>query len=67
MELLRYGDDLVTVSPSGAGSLIETEDHRSGYRRHSRYLYDRRREDVRPSTLRDPAVLEYVRHEWDNY
>ncbi len=28
---------------------------------------DRRREDVRPSTLMDPAVLEYVQHEWDNY
>ncbi|MEV6182431.1 polyamine aminopropyltransferase [Streptomyces sp. NPDC052015] len=28
---------------------------------------DRRREDVRPSTLMDPAVLEYVLNEWENY
>ncbi|MFD7133570.1 polyamine aminopropyltransferase [Streptomyces sp. NPDC059894] len=28
---------------------------------------DRRRVDVRPSTLMDPAVLEYVRNEWRNY
>jgi spermidine synthase len=28
---------------------------------------DRRREDVRPSTLMDPAVLEYVLNEWRNY
>ncbi|MFC7220331.1 polyamine aminopropyltransferase [Streptomyces polyrhachis] len=28
---------------------------------------DRRREDVRPSTLMDPAVLEYVLDEWNNY
>ncbi|CAM5249176.1 polyamine aminopropyltransferase [Streptomyces aurantiogriseus] len=28
---------------------------------------DRRREDVRPSTLMDPAVLEYVQNEWENY
>ncbi|SMF50275.1 DUF4247 domain-containing protein [Streptomyces sp. Amel2xC10] len=40
MEFLRYGDDLVTVSPSGAGSRIEIEDYRSGYRRHSQYLYN---------------------------
>ncbi|MEU9056668.1 polyamine aminopropyltransferase [Streptomyces sp. NPDC048384] len=28
---------------------------------------DRRRQDVRPSTLMDPAVLEYVQDEWENY
>ncbi|MFF3848188.1 polyamine aminopropyltransferase [Streptomyces sp. NPDC002328] len=28
---------------------------------------DRRRQDVRPSTLMDPAVLEYVLNEWENY
>ncbi|MFF3500574.1 polyamine aminopropyltransferase [Streptomyces sp. NPDC003247] len=28
---------------------------------------DRRRVDVRPSTLMDPAVLEYVQNEWRNY
>jgi len=28
---------------------------------------DRRPTDVRASTLMDPAVLEYVRHEWQNY
>ncbi|MFF8096384.1 polyamine aminopropyltransferase [Streptomyces sp. NPDC016675] len=28
---------------------------------------DRRRADVRPSTLMDPAVLEYVLDEWRNY
>ncbi|MQY15672.1 Polyamine aminopropyltransferase [Streptomyces sp. RB5] len=28
---------------------------------------DRRRTDVRPSTLMDPAVLEYVLDEWKNY
>ncbi|MGP4052442.1 polyamine aminopropyltransferase [Streptomyces sp. 2A115] len=28
---------------------------------------DRRRQDVRASTLMDPAVLEYTRHEWQNY
>ncbi|MGC9544192.1 polyamine aminopropyltransferase [Streptomyces sp. UG1] len=28
---------------------------------------DRRRQDVRPSTLMDPAVLEYVLDEWRNY
>ncbi|MEV6108168.1 polyamine aminopropyltransferase [Streptomyces sp. NPDC051940] len=28
---------------------------------------DRRRQDVRPSTLMDPAVLEYVLDEWQNY
>lgn len=28
---------------------------------------DRRRTDVRPSTLMDPAVLEYVLDEWRNY
>ncbi|MEE1930757.1 polyamine aminopropyltransferase [Streptomyces sp. TRM 70351] len=28
---------------------------------------DRRAADVRASTLMDPAVLEYTRHEWENY
>ncbi|MFE3019274.1 polyamine aminopropyltransferase [Streptomyces sp. NPDC059256] len=28
---------------------------------------DRRPLDVRPSTLMDPSVLEYTRHEWQNY
>ncbi|WP_221349425.1 polyamine aminopropyltransferase [Streptomyces beigongshangae] len=28
---------------------------------------DRRRQDVRPSTLMDPAVMEYVLDEWENY
>lgn len=28
---------------------------------------DRRRQDVRPSTLMDPTVLEYVLDEWENY
>ncbi|GAA2443037.1 polyamine aminopropyltransferase [Streptomyces lavendulocolor] len=28
---------------------------------------DRRPRDVRASTLMDPAVLEYTRHEWQNY
>ncbi|THA74713.1 polyamine aminopropyltransferase [Streptomyces sp. A0642] len=28
---------------------------------------DRRRQDVRPSTLMDPAVLEYVLDEWEDY
>ncbi|NGO45067.1 polyamine aminopropyltransferase [Streptomyces ureilyticus] len=28
---------------------------------------DRRRQDVRPSTLMEPAVLEYVLDEWENY
>ena len=28
---------------------------------------DRRREDVRPSTLMEPTVLEYVLDEWKNY
>ncbi|MGW6239775.1 polyamine aminopropyltransferase [Streptomyces sp. NPDC055094] len=28
---------------------------------------DRRRQDVRPSTLMDPAVLTYVLDEWENY
>jgi spermidine synthase len=28
---------------------------------------DRRRRDVRPSTLMDPAVLQYCRHEWSRY
>lgn len=39
-EFLRYGDDMVTVSPyrSGGGSLIEIEDYRNGYHRHQRYL-----------------------------
>ncbi|MFC4502633.1 MULTISPECIES: DUF4247 domain-containing protein [Streptomyces] len=37
-EFLRYGDDLVTVSPYGAGSRIAIEDYRNGYHRHSQYL-----------------------------
>ncbi|MDX3025641.1 polyamine aminopropyltransferase [Streptomyces acidiscabies] len=28
---------------------------------------DRRRQDVRPSTLMDPAVMEYVLDEWEHY
>jgi hypothetical protein len=35
---LRYGDDMVTVSPYRSGSLIEIEDYRNGYRRHQRHL-----------------------------
>ena len=38
MEFLRYGDDLVTVSPAGGGSRIAIEDYRNGYHRHSQYL-----------------------------
>ncbi|CAM5249239.1 DUF4247 domain-containing protein [Streptomyces aurantiogriseus] len=38
MEFLRYGDDLVTVSPYRSGSRIEIEDYRNGYHRHSQYL-----------------------------
>ncbi|GKQ35019.1 DUF4247 domain-containing protein [Streptomyces sp. A012304] len=38
MEFLRYGDDMVTVSPYRNGSQIEIEDYRNGYRRHSQYL-----------------------------
>ncbi|MFF3848190.1 DUF4247 domain-containing protein [Streptomyces sp. NPDC002328] len=38
MEFLRYGDDMVTVSPYGCGSRIEVEDYRNGYRRHSQHL-----------------------------
>ncbi|MER5223287.1 DUF4247 domain-containing protein [Streptomyces flaveus] len=38
MEFLRYGDDMVTVSPHRSGSLIEIEDYRNGYRRHKRHL-----------------------------
>jgi hypothetical protein len=37
-EFLRYGDDMVTVSPYRSGSLIEIEDYRNGYHRHQRYL-----------------------------
>ncbi|WP_221349429.1 DUF4247 domain-containing protein [Streptomyces beigongshangae] len=37
-EFLRYGDDMVTVSPHRGGSLIEIEDYRNGYHRHQRYL-----------------------------
>lgn len=37
-EFLRYGDDMVTVSPYRSGSLIEIEDYRNGYRRHQRHL-----------------------------
>ncbi|MFE2049671.1 DUF4247 domain-containing protein [Streptomyces sp. NPDC059459] len=35
---LRYGDDMVTVSPYRGGSLIEIEDYRNGYRRHQQHL-----------------------------
>ncbi|MFI0091721.1 DUF4247 domain-containing protein [Streptomyces bobili] len=38
MEFLRYGDDMVTVSPYRSGSRIEIEDYRGGYHRHSRHL-----------------------------
>ncbi|MFE9680839.1 DUF4247 domain-containing protein [Streptomyces sp. NPDC002701] len=38
MEFLRYGDDMVTVSPHRSGSLIEIEDYRNGYHRHQRHL-----------------------------
>ncbi|WP_217242206.1 DUF4247 domain-containing protein [Streptomyces sp. AC555_RSS877] len=38
MEFLRYGDDMVTVSPHRSGSLIEIEDYRNGYRRHQQHL-----------------------------
>ncbi|MGI5194271.1 DUF4247 domain-containing protein [Streptomyces sp. CA-288835] len=38
MEFLRYGDDMVTVSPHRSGSLIEIDDYRDGYRRHKRHL-----------------------------
>ncbi|MFE6617597.1 DUF4247 domain-containing protein [Streptomyces sp. NPDC008086] len=38
MEFLRYGDDMVTVSPYRSGSLIEIEDYRGGYRRHKQHL-----------------------------
>ncbi|MGW6602584.1 DUF4247 domain-containing protein [Streptomyces sp. NPDC055036] len=38
MEFLRYGDDMVTVSPYRSGSLIEIEDYRNGYHRHQRHL-----------------------------
>ncbi|MEV6108170.1 DUF4247 domain-containing protein [Streptomyces sp. NPDC051940] len=37
-EFLRYGDDMVTVSPYRSGSQIEIEDYRGGYQRHRRYL-----------------------------
>ncbi|WP_217206546.1 DUF4247 domain-containing protein [Streptomyces sp. AC550_RSS872] len=37
-EFLRYGDDMVTVSPYRSGSLIEIEDYRNGYRRHKQHL-----------------------------
>ncbi|QOV40741.1 DUF4247 domain-containing protein [Streptomyces ferrugineus] len=37
-EFLRYGDDMVTVSPHRSGSLIEIEDYRNGYRRHKQHL-----------------------------
>lgn len=37
-EFLRYGDDMVTVSPYRSGSLIEVEDYRNGYQRHQRHL-----------------------------
>ncbi|WP_405983813.1 DUF4247 domain-containing protein [Streptomyces sp. NBC_00872] len=38
MEFLRYGDDMITVSPYRSGSLIEIEDYRNGYHRHQRHL-----------------------------
>ncbi|THA74715.1 DUF4247 domain-containing protein [Streptomyces sp. A0642] len=38
MEFLRYGDDMVTVSPHRSGSLIEIEDYRNGYHRHRQHL-----------------------------
>ncbi|MFH9864020.1 DUF4247 domain-containing protein [Streptomyces sp. NPDC017202] len=38
MEFLRYGDDMVTVSPYRRGSRIEIEDYRNGYHRHSTHL-----------------------------
>ncbi|MFE4052935.1 DUF4247 domain-containing protein [Streptomyces sp. YIM B13518] len=38
MEFLRYGDDMVTVSPYRSGSLIEIEDYRNGYHRHQQHL-----------------------------
>ena len=38
MEFLRYGDDMVTVSPYANGSQIEIEDYRNGYHRHRRHL-----------------------------
>lgn len=37
-EFLRYGDDMVTVSPYRNGSRIEIEDYRNGYRRHKQHL-----------------------------
>ncbi|MFF9625035.1 DUF4247 domain-containing protein [Streptomyces griseosporeus] len=37
-EFLRYGDDMVTVSPYGKGSLISIEDYRNGYHRHHQHL-----------------------------
>ncbi|MFI2436696.1 DUF4247 domain-containing protein [Streptomyces sp. NPDC018693] len=37
-QFLRYGDDMVTVSPYRSGSLIEIEDYRNGYRRHHQHL-----------------------------
>ncbi|MEV5814833.1 DUF4247 domain-containing protein [Streptomyces mutabilis] len=38
MSFLRYGDDMVTVSPYKGGSLIEIEDYRNGYRRYKQHL-----------------------------
>ncbi|MFE0455246.1 DUF4247 domain-containing protein [Streptomyces sp. NPDC058914] len=38
MQFLRYGDDMVTVSPYRNGSRIEIEDYRNGYHRHSQHL-----------------------------
>jgi hypothetical protein len=37
-EYLRYGDDMVTVSPYRQGSLIQIEDYRNGYHRHRQHL-----------------------------
>ncbi|GAA3246037.1 DUF4247 domain-containing protein [Streptomyces sp. XM83C] len=39
-EFLRYGDDMVTVSPYGSGSLITIEDYRNGYHRHRQHLFN---------------------------
>ncbi|MQY15670.1 hypothetical protein SRB5_58580 [Streptomyces sp. RB5] len=39
MELMRYSDDMVTVSPyQGGGSQIEIDDYRNGYHRHQSYV-----------------------------
>ncbi|MCP9960065.1 MULTISPECIES: DUF4247 domain-containing protein [Streptomyces] len=38
MVFLRYRDDIVAVSPYRAGSLIEVDDYRTGYRRWKPHL-----------------------------